>query len=121
MSDGDSCRLKYFEGEPEVLAEVRQMWDEIFDDPEEFADYYFTEICKQNKILLAYKGDVLAGMIHLNPYEMQVEGKKELCYYIVGVAVKPEHHAQNDAARACRYEKGRQSVYVFDAGTGRIL
>ena len=30
MSDGDSCRLKYFEGEPEVLAEVRQMWDEIF-------------------------------------------------------------------------------------------
>ena len=47
MSDGDSCRLKYFEGEPEVLAEVRQMWDEIFDDPEEFADYYFTEICKQ--------------------------------------------------------------------------
>ena len=36
MSDGDSCRLKYFEGEPEVLAEVRQMWDEIFDDPEEF-------------------------------------------------------------------------------------
>ena len=63
MSDGDSCRLKYFEGEPEVLAEVRQMWDEIFDDPEEFADYYFTEICKQNKILLAYKGDVLAGMI----------------------------------------------------------
>ena len=25
MSDGDSCRLKYFEGEPEVLAEVRQM------------------------------------------------------------------------------------------------
>ena len=55
MSDGDSCRLKYFEGEPEVLAEVRQMWDEIFDDAEEFADYYFTEICKQNKILLAYK------------------------------------------------------------------
>ena len=94
MSDGDSCRLKYFEGEPEVLAEVRQMWDEIFDDPEEFADYYFTEICKQNKILLAYKGDVLAGMIHLNPYEMQVEGKKELCYYIVGVAVKPEYREQ---------------------------
>ena len=94
MSDGDSCRPKYFEGEPEVLAEVRQMWDEIFDDPEEFADYYFTEICKQNKILLAYKGDVLAGMIHLNPYEMQVEGKKELCYYIVGVAVKPEYREQ---------------------------
>ena len=70
------------------------MWDEIFDDPEEFADYYFTEICKQNKILLAYKGDVLAGMIHLNPYEMQVEGKKELCYYIVGVAVKPEYREQ---------------------------
>lgn len=126
MSDGDSCRLKYFEGEPEVLAEVRQMWDEIFDDPEEFADYYFTEICKQNKILLAYKGDVLAGMIHLNPYEMQVEGKKEtvLLHSRSGCETGISgagHHAQNDAARACRYEKGRQSVCVFDAGTGRIL
>ena len=42
------------------------------------------------------------------------------------VAVKPEYREQgimhkNDAARACRYEKGRQSVCVFDAGTGRIL
>ena len=103
MSDGDSCRLKYFEGEPEVLAEVRQMWDEIFDDPEEFADYYFTEICKQNKILLAYKGDVPVGMIHLNPYEMQVEGKKELCYYIVGVAVKPEYREQGIMHRMMQY------------------
>ena len=94
MSDGDSCRLKYFEGEPEVLAQVRQMWDEIFDDPEEFADYYFTEICRKNKILLAYKDGVLAGMIHLNQYEMQIDGKKELCYYIVGVAVKPEYREQ---------------------------
>ena len=119
MSDGDSCRLKYFEGEPEVLAEVRQMWDEIFDDPEEFADYYFTEICKQNKILLAYKGDVLAGMIASRREKGTVllHSRSGCETGISGAG----HHAQNDAARACRYEKGRQSVCVFDAGTGRIL
>ena len=39
MSDGDSCTLKYFQGEPKELIAIRQMWDEIFDDPEAFADY----------------------------------------------------------------------------------
>lgn len=56
MSDGDSCRLKYFEGEPEVLAEVRQMWDEIFDDPEEFADYYLQRFVSKIRFYLLIRG-----------------------------------------------------------------
>ena len=66
------------------------MWDEIFDDPEGFEDYYFKEVCTQNRILLAYVGDIIAGMVHLNPYEVTMYGKKTKCYYIVGVAVRPE-------------------------------
>lgn len=94
MSDGDSCRLTYFQGEPEVLLQIRQFWDAVFDDREAFADYYFSNICDHNRILLAYKGELLVGMLHLNPYEMQMGNVRETCDYIVGVAVKPEHRRQ---------------------------
>ena len=94
MSDGDSCTLKYFQGEPKELAAIRQMWDEIFDDPEAFADFYFEEKCKNNRILLAYKKEEAVGMIHLNPYMIEIDGTSALCYYIVGVGVKPEHREQ---------------------------
>lgn len=94
MSDGDSCTLKYFQGEPKELAAIRQMWDEIFDDPEAFADFYFKEKCKNNRILLAYKKEEPVGMIHLNPYMIEIDGTSVLCYYIVGVGVKPEHREQ---------------------------
>lgn len=91
MSDGDSCTLKYFQGEPKELVAIRQMWDEIFDDPEAFADYYFEEKCKDNRILLAYMDGQPVGMTHLNPYMINIDGRTERCYYIVGVAVKPEY------------------------------
>lgn len=94
MSDGDSCRLAYYQGEPEVLNEIRGMWDEIFDDPEEFTDYYFDEVCSKNRILLAYVGGHLAGMVHLNPYDISVYGKKSRCYYVVGVSVRPEYRGR---------------------------
>ncbi len=90
MSDGDSCRLVYYQGEPELFDKIRELWDEIFDDPEAFAEYYFREVCLQNRILLAFVGDALAGMVHLNPYDISVYGKKKRCYYVVGVSVRPE-------------------------------
>lgn len=91
MCDGDSCRLEYFQGEPNKRNEIRQMWDEIFDDPDAFADFYFEQKCKDNRILLAYMDEEIVGMIHLNPYDVLNCGELERCYYIVGVAVKPEY------------------------------
>lgn len=69
------------------LEELRQLWDEAFDDPEAFADYYFDDVCNNNKILSAYVGDKLVGMVHLNPYNMLVNGHEKRSYYVVGVAV----------------------------------
>ncbi len=66
---------------------LRGLWEEAFDDPEEFVDYYFDNICEHNKVLSAYAGDKLIGMLHLNPYDMLVDGKVMKSYYVVGVAV----------------------------------
>ena len=66
---------------------LRGLWEEVFDDPEEFVDYYFENVCKENKVLSAYVGDKLIGMLYLNPYNMLVDGEELKSYYVVGVAV----------------------------------
>ncbi len=66
---------------------LRELWEEAFDDPEEFVNYYFENVCKDNKVLSAYIEDKLVGMIHLNPYNMLIEGKVIKSYYVVGVSV----------------------------------
>lgn len=66
---------------------LRRLWDEAFDDPEEYAEYYFNNICIKNRVLSAYMDDKLVGMIHLNPYTVNFQGTEKKSYYVVGVAV----------------------------------
>ena len=80
-----TCNLNYtYEKNLELL---RGLWEEAFDDPDEFMDYYFDNVCKTNKILSAYVDDELVGMIHLNPYDVYVDGQIKKSYYVVGVSV----------------------------------
>lgn len=67
--------------------QMRAMWDEIFADEKKFADYYFSEVVKRNKTLVALYDGKLIGMIHLNPYMVNCCGMPKKVYYIVGVAV----------------------------------
>ena len=69
---------------------LRRLWDEAFDDPEEYAEYYFNSICKNNRVLSAYMDGKLVGMIHLNPYTVNFQGIEKKAYYVVGVAVTME-------------------------------
>lgn len=69
---------------------IRKLWDDIFADPKEFADYYFEQCCKGNKMLTAKIDGEIVGMVHLNPYTVICGGEEYRVYYIVGVAVKEE-------------------------------
>ncbi len=72
------------------LDALQKLWDEAFDDPEEYTRYYFQNRCINNKILSAYVDDKLVGMIHLNPYNVYINGMEKKSYYVVGVAVSME-------------------------------
>lgn len=91
-SGTDGIVLRYYEKirdeQGSELAKFRMLWDEIFHDPAEFAEYYFRDVCVNNKILGAYIGEELVGMIHLNPYNIYTDTGIVDSYYIVGVAVK---------------------------------
>lgn len=73
---------------------VFQMWQDVFADPERFAQYYFKEWYGKNQVLLAWKENQLAGMLHLNPYIFHVGGETVNIDYIVGVATKPAYRRQ---------------------------
>lgn len=80
----------------EFLAPYRELWDEIFADPEGFADYYFQEVCKNNIIIGVYEADTLIGMAYANPYLIAdaETSSMEQSYYIVGVAVATAYRRQ---------------------------
>lgn len=69
---------------------IYEMYQDIFQDPEAFADYYFDMVYAKNQVLLAWEKDFLAGMIHLNPYRLKVTDKEFDAHYIVAVATKQE-------------------------------
>lgn len=69
---------------------IYQMYQEVFKDPEAFADYYFDVIYPDNQVLMAWNGDSFDGMIHLNPYRMKISDREFDAHYIVAVATRKE-------------------------------
>lgn len=80
----------------ENLAPYRKLWDEIFADPEGFANYYFKEVCKHNIIIGVYDEELLIGMAYANPYQIvdASDDSVQDSYYIVGVAVDRQYRKQ---------------------------
>lgn len=73
---------------------IYEMYQKIFEDPEQFAQYYFEEVYKTNQVLLAKeddKEDKIVGMIHLNPYRIKFGTETYTLNYIVAVAVWKEY------------------------------
>lgn len=79
---------KFYDGD---LSEIKIIWEDIFKDPECFTGFYFSELCNDNKILVAIEQEKIIGMVHLNPYTVIYNGIEENVYYIVGVCVKEEY------------------------------
>ena len=91
-----------WEEEKQWKDKIYAMWQQIFQDPESFARYYYDYMYEKNRIYTVWKGkeeceqnfsaqniekQQLCGMLHLNPYEMKIGSKKKIIDYIVGVAV----------------------------------
>lgn len=89
-------KLQIIEGDTRNLVAFRRLWDEIFDDPKAFADYYFSSVCQKNILLGAYCDNALIGMVHANPYQVTDTKTNRVydSYYIVGVAVKEAYRRQ---------------------------
>ena len=78
---------------PANLPQVMALWDYCFEKAgTPFFEWYFREYCLKNNLVLggfAEKTGQLANMLHLNPYNVLLRGRKEAMPYIVGVATAP--------------------------------
>lgn len=73
--------------------EVYAMWQGNFHDPAPYAAFYFSEVYGKNEILLQVS-ECIQGMLHLNPYQLLVNGTTIDAHYIVGVATEERFRRQ---------------------------
>jgi predicted acetyltransferase len=73
---------------------VYDLWRECFGDSASYTDFYYNWKLKDNQVFTVYKGDKIASMLHLNPYNLSIMGKKVPANYIVGVATREEDRRQ---------------------------
>lgn len=114
-------------GQEEKLR-TRALYEEVFpEDSREFVDYYYTEKTKDNVIYAAEKDGGLAGMLHLNPYVLSVEGVEKKVNYIVAVATKKEYRRQGVMTVLLRqslkemYADGQSFTFLMPAAEGIYL
>lgn len=82
---------------------TRPLYEQAFDDPAAFVDYYYREKCRDNIMTVLYgeAGEVLS-MLHLNPYSLSVCGRTVPSYYVVAVATDEAHRRKGHMAEVLR-------------------
>ncbi|MCR4756530.1 MAG: GNAT family N-acetyltransferase [Butyrivibrio sp.] len=74
--------------------QTRKLYEDAFDDPKDFVDYYYSEKCKDNKIIVSIEEGEVLSMLHLNPYYMNLCGTLIKTYYVVAVATREDKRHQ---------------------------
>ena len=78
--------------ETEEKQNTRELYEEVFsEDSKSFVDYYYEEKLKDNQIYAVEEDGKLQAMLHLNHYELMVNGSKKDVNYIVAVATRENY------------------------------
>ena len=103
--------------EVEDKLKTRPLYEEAFDDPKAFVDYYYEDRCLDNRILVSMEDDEIVSMLHLNPYKVNLCGSVVQSYYIVAVATKENRrhkgHMRRLFERAFEMLKAEHIPFVF--------
>lgn len=81
--------------EPSEHGRTRKLYETVFfQDEARFVDYYYNWKTRNNVIYVAEDEEGIHSMLHLNPYQVNWNGKIETIYYIVAVATEKEYRHQ---------------------------
>ena len=73
----------------------RSLYEDAFpEDSEAFVDYYYSEKCRDNQILVMEDYDKVISMIHLNPFTVSLYGQDASVNYVVAVATHEDYRMQ---------------------------
>lgn len=106
----------------------RRLYEEVFDeDSPSFVAYYYTEKTRDNQIYVVEEDGKIRSMVHLNPYQLYVNGSGKDINYIVAVATQKEYRKRGYMAallkRALRdmYEAGQLFTFLMPASESIYL
>lgn len=69
---------------------VESLWDYCFEHREDpFFQWYFSKFYRPENVLMGFQDGQMACLTHLNPYTLNIRGKKIDTSYIVGLATHP--------------------------------
>lgn len=101
---------------------TRPLYEEVFsEDSKRFIDYYYTEKTKDNQIYVAEEDGGIQAMLHLNPYELNVNGTKKKVNYIVAVATREAYRGRGfmkallETSLKDMYREGESFTYLMPA------
>lgn len=85
--------IRYLQQEEKKNSEA--LYREAFpEDKDDFVNYYYSYVTKDNKILAVEQAGEICSMLHLNPYRLSVNGTEVNAYYYVAVATKESYRHQ---------------------------
>ena len=87
---------EYFD---ENKQKTRKLYEEAFDDPSAFVDYYYADKCTDNRMVVSIEDDEVIAMLHLNPYYLNLCGTTVKSYYVVAVATKEGRRHEGQMTR----------------------
>lgn len=117
----EGIKLSYDRKTIEEKKQIYEMYQEIFEDPERFAEYYFEYCYPSNRVLKLLKEDELASMLHLNPYTLRWGDEELPVSYIVAVSTYGQYRRQGMMATLLTkafhdlYEEGQLFTYLIPA------
>lgn len=103
-------------------SKTRPLYEEVFhEDSQGFVDYYYTEKTRDNQIYVVEEDGAVQAMLHLNPYELMVNGSKKDVDYIVAVATRESYRKRGYMGELLRaalrdmYAAGRSFTFLMPA------
>lgn len=87
--------LAAFEDQDRIKEETREIWKQVFNDPDKFIDLYFSRVYRSEyNVCCQIDGKVVAALQTL-PYTMLYDGHEVKTVYVSGVSTRPEYRRQD--------------------------
>lgn len=87
--------LAAFEDQDRIKEETREIWKQVFNDPDKFIDLYFSRVYRSEyNVCCQIDGKVVAALQTL-PYTMLCDGREVKTVYVSGVSTRPEYRRQD--------------------------
>ncbi|MBE7027068.1 MAG: GNAT family N-acetyltransferase [Ruminococcaceae bacterium] len=88
------------------IEQIKELWKKAFGDTGESTNFYFSNIHKNENMLIDVENGIVRGMLTMHPIELWQNGKCTPARYIYGVATHKDFRLQGISTRLLEYAHG---------------